>query len=109
MKTNNENRVQTRSSSINKSAHLEKIELPKVVLSDAMNKRLQLRKAIAKKSKEKMKEKMNEKKIKNIKNLYKKSQKQNNEEMLIVWKNINRAFELIEGLCKFRDRVEGKI
>jgi hypothetical protein len=104
-KKNHENKVQTRSSVKEKSSHLERVELPKIVLSKEMNKRLQLRKTIEKKSKEKM----IEKKIKNVKKLYKKSEKQNNEEMLSVWKNLNRAFELIEGLCKFRDRVEGKV
>ena len=100
-----ENKVQTRSSSNQKSRQLDRVELPKIVLSKEMNKRLQLRKTIVKKSKEKMMEK----RIKNVKKLYKKSEKQNNEEMLSVWKNFNRAFELIEGLCKFRDRVEGKV
>jgi len=102
---NHENRVQTRSNAKQKLHDLERVELPKIVLSKEMNKRLQLRKTIVKKSKEKMMEK----RIKNVKKLYKKSEKQNNEEMLSVWKNINRAFELIEGLCKFRDRVEGKV
>lgn len=102
---NHENGVRTRSSTRTSGLYLERVELPKIVLSKEMNKRLQLRKTIEKKSKEKM----IEKKIKNVKKLYKKSEKQNNEEMLSVWKNFNRAFELIEGLCKFRDRVEGKV
>jgi len=49
-----------------------------------------------------------EKTVKSLKITYNKSQKQNNEEMLTVWKNISSALVLIEGLCKFRDRVEGK-
>lgn len=51
---NHENKVQTRSSSKQKSHQLDRVELPKIVLSKEMNKRLQLRKMIAKKSKKKM-------------------------------------------------------
>jgi len=102
-----ENGVRTRSSTRTSGLSLERVELPKIVLSKEMNKRFQIRKAIAKKSKEKKIEKM-EKNVKSLKKLYKKSQKQNNEEMLSVWKNFSCAFALIDGLCKFRDRVEGK-
>jgi hypothetical protein len=102
-----ESGIRTRSKTKTSELYLERVELPKIVLSKEMNKRLQIRKAIAKKSKEKKMEKM-EKIVKSMKKSYKKSQKQNNEEMLSIWKNFSSAFALIDGLCKFRDRVEGK-
>jgi hypothetical protein len=102
-----ENGVRTRSSTRTSGLPLERVELPMIVHSNEMNKRLHIRKAIAKKYKEKKMEKL-EKIVKSLKISYMKSQKQNNEEMLTVWKNISSALVLIEGLCKFRDRVEGK-
>ena len=90
-----ENGVRTRSSTRTSGLPLERVELPKIVLSKEMNKRLHIRKAIAKKSKEKKMEKL-EKTVKSLKISYMKSQKQNNEEMLSVWKNISSALALID-------------
>lgn len=90
-----ENGVRTRSSTRTSGLPLERVELPKIVLSKEMNNRLHIRKAIAKKSKEKKMEKL-EKTVKSLKISYKKSQKQNNEEMLSVWKNISSALALID-------------
>ncbi len=102
-----ENGVRTRSSTRTSGLALERVELPNIVLSNEMNKRLHIRKAIAKKYKEKKIKKL-EKMVKNLKISYNKSKKQNNEEMLSIWKNFSSTFALIDGLCKFRDRVEGK-
>jgi hypothetical protein len=95
--------VQTRSG----ARKLERVELPAIVLSKEMNKRHQIKKAIAKRSKVIQTDKKLEKLVKYSKH-FKAHHKQTNHEMLAVWKNLESAFQLIDGLCKFRDRVEGR-
>lgn len=89
------------------SPKLERVELPKIVLSKEMNRRFQIKKAITKKTKEVQIEQKLRKSIKYHKQ-FKAHHKQTNHEMLAIWKNLDSVFELIDGLCKFRDRVEGK-
>lgn len=104
--------VQTRSrASIPKKSEkpkkLERVELPRIVLSKEMNKRFQIKKAIAKN----LRETVMERKLKKLfkyQRQYKEHRKQNNDEMLALWKNFNSAFTLIEGLYKFKDRVEDR-
>jgi inorganic triphosphatase YgiF len=95
--------VQTRSG----ARKLERVELPAIVLSKEMNKRHQIKKAIAKRSKEIQTDRKIKKLVKYSKQ-FKAHHKQTNHEMLAVWKNLDSAFKLIDGLCKFRDRVEGR-
>ena len=99
----NEFGVQTRAG----ARKLERVELPAIVLSKEMNKRHQIKKAIAKRSKEVQTDRKLEKLVKYSKH-FKAHHKQTNHEMLAVWKNLESAFQLIDGLCKFRDRVEGR-
>ena len=107
--------VQTRSGTskpekLEKSKKLEKlerVELPKIILSKEMNKRLQIKKAIAKNSRETVME-LKLKKLFKYQRQYKEHRKQNNNEMLALWKNFNTAFTMIEGLYKFKDRVEDR-
>ena len=101
--TQYETGVQTRSG----ARKLERVELPTIVLSKEMKKRFQIKKAIAKKTKEVQIEQKLRKSIKYHKQ-FKSHHKQTNDEMLTIWKNLDSAFELIDGLCKFRDRVEGR-
>jgi len=95
--------VQTRSV----TQKLERVELPKIVLSKEMNKRFQIKKAIAKNSRETVMERKLKKLFK-YQRQYKEHRKQNNDEMLALWKNFNTAFTMIEGLYKFKDRVEDR-
>ena len=95
--------VQTRSS----ACKLERVELPTIVLSKEMKQRFQIKKAIAKKTKEVQIEQKLRKSIKYHKQ-FKAHHKQTNDEMLALWKNLDSAFVLIDVLCKFRDRVEGR-
>jgi hypothetical protein len=95
--------VQTRSG----TSKLERVELPTVVLSKEMNKRFQIKKAIAKNSRETVMERKLKKLFK-YQRQYKEHRKQNNDEMLALWKNFNTAFTMIEGLYKFKDRVEDR-
>ena len=95
--------VQTRSS----ACKLERVELPTIVLSKEMKQRFQIKKAIAKKTKEVQIEQKLRKSIKYHKQ-FKAHHKQTNAEMLALWKNLDSAFVLIDVLCKFRDRVEGR-
>jgi len=95
--------VQTRSG----TSKLERVDLPTVVLSKEMNKRFQIKKAIAKNSREMVMERKLKKLFK-YQRQYKEHRKQNNDEMLAIWKNFNSAFTLIEGLYKFKDRVEDR-
>ena len=95
--------VQTRSG----TSKLERVELPKIVLSKEMNKRFQIKKAIAKNSRETVMERKLKKLFK-YQRQYKEHRKQNNDEMLALWKNFNTAFTMIEGLYKFKDRVEDR-
>ncbi len=85
----------------------ERVELPAIILSKEMTKRHQVKKAIAKRSKVIQTDKKLEKLVKYSKH-FKAHHKQTNHEMLAVWKNLDSAFKLIDGLCKFRDRVEGR-
>lgn len=90
-----------------KPKKLERVELPRIVLSKEMNKRFQIKKAIAKN----LRETVMERKLKKLfkyQRQYKEHRKQNNDEMLALWKNFNSAFTLIEGLYKFKDRVEDR-
>lgn len=96
--------VQTRTGA-SKPEKLERVELPTVVLSKEMNKRLQIKKAIAKNSRETVMERKLKKLFK-YQRQYKEHRKQTNDEMLALWKNFDSAFTLIEGLYKFKDRVE---
>lgn len=98
--------VQTRSGT-SKPEKLERVELPKIILSKEMNKRLQIKKAIAKNSRETVMERKLKKLFK-YQRQYKEHRKQNNNEMLALWKNFNTAFTMIEGLYKFKDRVEDR-
>lgn len=86
---------------------LERVELPRIVLSKEMNKRFQIKKTIAKNSRETVIE-QKLKKLFKYQRQYKEHRKQNNDEMLAIWKNFNSAFTLIEGLYKFKDRVEDR-
>ena len=95
--------VQTRSG----TSKLERVDLPTVVLSKEMNKRFQIKKAIAKNSREMVMERKLKKLFK-YQRQYKEHRKQNNDEMLALWKNFNTAFTMIEGLYKFKDRVEDR-
>jgi len=95
--------VQTRAG----ARKLERVELPAIVLSKEMNKRHQIKKAIAKRSKEFQTDRKIKKLVKYSKR-FKAHHEQTNDEMLAVWKNLESAFQLIDGLCKFRDRVEGR-
>lgn len=95
--------VQTRSG----ARKLERVELPRIVLSKEMNKRFQIKKSIAKNSGEAVIE-QKLKKLFKYQRQYKEHRKQNNDEMLAIWKNFNSAFTLIEGLYKFKDRVEDR-
>ncbi len=95
--------VQTRSG----ARKLERVELPRIVLSKEMNKRFQIKKSIAKNSGEAVIEQKLTKLFK-YQRQYKEHRKQNNDEMLAIWKNFNSAFTLIEGLYKFKDRVEDR-
>lgn len=104
-KKTSENKVETRSSSKLKlrmgsgsdaesesGLKLECIELPKIVIPKKMNERFKLKKAIAKHSNDKKIQKdidYLKKNVKHLKKLYKKDKKQNNEEMLAVWKNLS--------------------
>jgi hypothetical protein len=90
-----------------KPKKLERVELPRIVLSKEMNKRFQIKKAIAKNSRETVMERKLKKLFK-YQRQYKEHRKQNNNEMLALWKNFNSAFTLIEGLYKFKDRVEDR-
>ena len=72
-----------------------------------MKKRFQIKKAIMKKTKEVQIEHKLRKSIKYHKQ-FKSYHEQTNDEMLAVWKNLDSAFVLIDVLCKFRDRVEGR-
>lgn len=90
-----------------KPKKLERVELPRIVLSKEMNKRLQIKKAIAKNSRETVMERKLKKLFK-YQRQYKEHRKQTNDEMLALWKNFNSAFTLIEGLYKFKDRVEDR-
>jgi hypothetical protein len=101
--TQYETGVQTRSG----ARKLERVELPTIILSKEMKKRFQIKKAITKKTKEIQIEQKLRKSIKYHKQ-FKAHHQQTNDEMLAVWKNLDSAFELIDGLCKFRDRVEGR-
>ena len=100
---NNECGVQTRA----RAQKLQRVELPAIVLSKEMTKRHKIKKAIAKQSKQVQTDKKIKKLI-NYSKRFKAHQKQTNDEMLAVWKNLESAFQLIDGLCKFRNRVEGK-
>jgi hypothetical protein len=98
----------------NKKAHthetvnkLERVELPKIILSKEMKKRFQIKKAISKKSRELQIEK-NLKKMFKYHRQYKEHRKQNNDELLAIWKNFDSVFHTINELCTFKDRVEGK-
>jgi len=86
---------------------LERVELPKIILSKEMKKRFQIKKAISKKSRELQIEKKLKKMCKYHRQ-YKEHRKQNNDELLAIWKNFNSAFHTINELCEFKDRVEGK-
>jgi hypothetical protein len=104
--------VQTRSGASKsekseKPKKLERVELPRIVLSKEMNKRFQIKKAIAKNSRETVMERKLKKLFK-YQRQYKEHRKQNNDEMLALWKNFNSAFTLIEGLYNFKDRVEDR-
>lgn len=81
--------VQTRSQT--KKPHLERVELSNIVLSKEMKKRFQIKKAIAKKSKITQMEKKVRKLVR-FRNEYKEHRKQNNEEMLAIWKNMETLF-----------------
>lgn len=86
---------------------LERVELPKIVLSKEMNRRFQIKKAISKNSRETQMEQKLRKLVKYHKQ-YKEHKKQANDEMLALWKNFDSAFALIGDLCTFKDRVEGR-
>lgn len=96
-----------KSKKLDKPKKLERVELPRIVLSKEMNKRFQMKKAIAKNSRETVMERKLKKLFK-YQRQYKEHRKQNNDEMLALWKNFNSAFTLIEGLYKFKDRVEDR-
>lgn len=99
--------IPKKSEKLEKPKKLERVELPRIVLSKEMNKRFQIKKAIAKN----LRETVMERKLKKLfkyQRQYKEHRKQNNDEMLTLWKNFNSAFTLIEGLYKFKDRVEDR-
>ena len=89
------------------SPKLERVELPKIILSKEMNRRFQIKKAITKNSRETQMEQKLRKLVKYHKQ-YKEHKKQANDEMLALWKNFDSAFALIGDLCTFKDRVEGR-
>jgi hypothetical protein len=89
------------------SPKLERVELPKIVLSKEMNRRFQIKKAISKNSRETQMEQKLRKLVKYHKQ-YKEHKKQANDEMLALWKNFDSVFELVDDLCTFKDRVEGR-
>ena len=82
--------VQTRSG----ACKLERVELPTIVLSKEMKKRFQIKKAIAKTSKITQMEKKVRKLVR-FRNEYNEHRKQNNEEMLAIWKNMELLFRKV--------------
>jgi pyruvoyl-dependent arginine decarboxylase (PvlArgDC) len=70
------------------------VELSNIVLSKEMKKRFQIKKAIAKKSKITQMEKKVRKLVR-FRNEYNEHRKQNNEEMLAIWKNMELLFRKV--------------
>ena len=104
---NNHTGVQTRQQvrKSNSNSTVECIQLPSIVPSKEMSKRFKIKKEIAKKSKESQIERKFKKQEKHYKE-FKEHKKQSAEEMTSVWKNFDSAFDLIDGLCNFRECLE---